>query len=666
MQRAAVPAIALMNRLKYLQKFLLISVLFAVPLVIVMSQYLVNVAHDIEFSAKEQLGLDYNEPLIDLLAVTQLHDALMSAALNGSTLFEADIATVRETISTRIAAVDAVDAELGADLQVNEAWAAIKATWDDLMLALPTLTAAESKTQHLWLNNQLLALITQVGNNSNLILDPDIDSYYLMNSVITTLPQTMEYFSQLRSDGTAALAKGALMPSDVTRLTILSGLAQSALDENIRSYAYTFAANPAIEAQLAEIAAANEQNLESFLNVLNTTLLTADAARQDGEILTSFVAISTQALDSSFGLYSAVANSLDELLEKRVDGIEQGRAFVVVVTLITLVATAYVFAGFYLSVKQTIAALDKASERIVKNQIPGDLVLQSRDELAQAAVAFNNVAKGLDLARREAVEATRMKDLFLATMSHELRTPLNAMIGFLHLMLYSGQLDDDNTHMAERSLANTNRLLTLINNILDLSRIATGGLEIVPTPLALRHISAGLFNDLKPLAQEKDLRLELSVDPTIPDSINHDETRLSQIVINLVSNAIKFTDKGTIDLMFKRHDERLVIQVKDTGVGIPQSKQQLIFDDFFQVDSTSTRKQQGAGLGLAIVKRLVLLMNGTINLVSDVGQGSTFTVELPLNLPHYEPTDRRKRAEFVFADSLNAQPALDAQGSTSK
>jgi len=317
--------------------------------------------------------------------------------------------------------------------------------------------------------------------------------------------------------------------------------------------------------------------------------------------------------------------------------------------------------------------LDSVTRQFAAGDMSARVPIKRKDELGMLATTFNEMAdhqqeyvKSLDLARREAEEATRMKDLFLATMSHELRTPLNAMIGFLHLMLYSGQLDDDNTHMAERSLANTNHLLTLINNILDLSRIATGGLEIVPTPLALRHISAGLFNDLKPLAQEKDLRLELSVDPTIPDSINHDETRLSQIVINLVSNAIKFTDKGTIDLMFKRHDERLVIQVKDTGVGIPQSKQQLIFDDFFQVDSTSTRKQQGAGLGLAIVKRLVLLMNGTINLVSDVGQGSTFTVELPLNLPHYEPTDRRKRAEFVFADSLNAQPALDAQGSTSK
>ncbi len=655
MQRAVIPAITLMNRLKYLQKFMLISILFAVPLIIVMSQYLTNVTNDINFSAKEQLGLDYNAPLVDLLALVQRHDALLSASLSGVTAFDADIATLQQAIDDQIAVVDAVDADLGRTLEVTDDWAAFKAAWSDLQAALPTLTAADNTDQHIWLASQLLALITQVGNNSNLILDPDIDSYYLMNSVITTLPQTMNYFSQLRSYGVTALASGALTPSDVTRLTILAGLAQSALEANTRSYSYSFAENAAVENQLAGIAATSQQNLEAFLSLLFSTLLAPEAGPAV-DLLPTYVAVSGQAIDGSLGLYHSVANSLDTLLEKRVDGIVQGRTVVVVIALITLVLTAYIFAGFYLSVKQTIAALTQASERIVKNQIPGDLVLESRDELAQAAVAFNNVAKGLDMARREAVEATRMKDLFLATMSHELRTPLNAMIGFLHLMLYSGQLDDDNTHMAERSLANTHRLLTLINNILDLSRIATGGLEIVPGSMSLRHIAAGLYNDLKPLAQEKSLRLELEVDPTFPDTINHDETRIAQIVTNLVSNAIKFTDKGTIDLMFKQRNDRLVIQVKDTGVGIPQLKQHLIFDDFFQVDSTSTRKQQGAGLGLAIVKRLVLLMNGTINLVSEVGMGSTFTVELPLDLPHYEPTDRRKRAEFVFADSMSAKP----------
>ena len=306
--------------------------------------------------------------------------------------------------------------------------------------------------------------------------------------------------------------------------------------------------------------------------------------------------------------------------------------------------------------------LDSVTRQFAAGDMSARVPIKRKDELGMLATTFNEMAdhqqeyvKSLDLARREAEEATRMKDLFLATMSHELRTPLNAMIGFLYLMIYSGQLDKDNQYMAERAQANTQRLLTLINNILDLSRIATGGMEIVPEKMSPRHIAAGLYNDLKLLAQEKDLTLELEVDPNLPDSILQDEARVSQIVTNLVGNAIKFTDKGTVTLTLKRRDDRFVIQVKDTGAGIPQSKQHLIFDDFFQVDSTSTRQKQGAGLGLAIVKRLLLLMGGTINVASEVGVGSTFTVELPLNLPPYEQRDRRKQAEHVFTASMNGQ-----------
>ena len=648
MQRAMSPAIALMNRLKYPQKFLLISFVFAVPLIIVISQYLVNVEYDIRFNSKEQLGLRYNAPLVDLLALVERHAALASATRSGATGLNENIQALQGDIAAQIEIVDAVDAELGGVLDTSASWSAVKQNWQTLQISVPSLGAADSIEQHIALTGQILALITESGNNSNLILDPDIDSYYLMNSVITTLPQTIEYFSQLRTYGMSLIASGIVTPADEARLTILVGLARTALEANTRSYNYAFDFNPSLEIRLADANVNHQQGHNTFLGTLDTSVL----ERTPNAMSETFFTQSSQVLDNSFVLYHQVSDALDGLIQERVDAFVNGRTFVVTVALLALAGTVYLFAGFYLSVKKTIAALDQASERIVSSYVTGDLVLESRDELAQAAVAFNNVAKRLDLARREAVEATRMKDLFLATMSHELRTPLNAMIGFLHLMIYSGQMDEDNVHMAQRSLANTQRLLTLINNILDLSRIATGGLEIVPDTIAPRHVAAGLYNDLKLLAQEKGLRLELEVDQTLPETINHDEARISQIVINLVGNAIKFTEAGTIDLEFKRHDDRLMIQVSDTGVGIPQSKQHLIFDDFFQVDSTSTRQQQGAGLGLAIVKRLVLLMNGTINLVSNVGQGSTFTVELPLDLPRYEPGDRRKQAEHVFVRSM--------------
>ncbi len=301
----------------------------------------------------------------------------------------------------------------------------------------------------------------------------------------------------------------------------------------------------------------------------------------------------------------------------------------------------------------------QVSQQYTKGNFEVRVPVRSRDELGALAETLNKAAsneqryiKELEAARRQAEDATRMKDLFLATMSHELRTPLNAIIGFLHLMIYSDQLDEDNTYMAERSLANTQRLLTLINNILDLSRIATGGLQIVPTAIQIRYVVAGLYNDLKMMAYEKGLRLSLEVDPMLPETVQHDETRIAQIITNLVGNAIKFTEKGEVSLKVQRADDMLRIEVRDTGIGIPKSKLGLIFDDFFQVDASSTRQQQGAGLGLAIVKRIVLLMNGKIHVDSEVGVGTTFVVELPLELPTLQTQDKPAPEHQVFAESI--------------
>ncbi|MBI5958772.1 MAG: PAS domain-containing protein [Chloroflexi bacterium] len=235
-------------------------------------------------------------------------------------------------------------------------------------------------------------------------------------------------------------------------------------------------------------------------------------------------------------------------------------------------------------------------------------------------------------ARREAETATRLKDLFLANMSHELRTPLNAIIGFLREMLYSQQLNDDNTHMAERCLANGQRLLMLINSVLDLSRLATGSLEIVPSSISLRDLASTIVEDFQIQAKEKGLVLRLELDPALPEAVIHDEERLIQITTNLLANAVKFTNKGTVKLELKQQDGRLIIRVSDTGIGIPSSMQQIIFQDFVQLDSSSKKRYGGAGLGLSIVSNLVDLMKGRVTVESEVGEFSVFTVDIPLQL----------------------------------
>jgi PAS domain S-box-containing protein len=233
-------------------------------------------------------------------------------------------------------------------------------------------------------------------------------------------------------------------------------------------------------------------------------------------------------------------------------------------------------------------------------------------------------------AQHSAIESSQMKSQFLATMSHELRTPLNAVIGYAQLQLAGmvGDMTAEQYQFQERILVNAQHLLQLINEVLDLSKIEAGRMELILAPFDLRACFEEVLQQNQVLAQNKGLMLRMNIDDKLPEVILGDRGRIKQIVINLVSNAIKFTDRGGVGLDVTLHDERSWrITVKDTGIGIPAHLQETIFDEFRQVDNGAERG--GTGLGLAIVRKLVLMMGGTIRLSSEVNLGSIFTVTLP-------------------------------------
>lgn len=229
-------------------------------------------------------------------------------------------------------------------------------------------------------------------------------------------------------------------------------------------------------------------------------------------------------------------------------------------------------------------------------------------------------------------ESLLFKDQFLATISHELRTPLNAIQGYAGLILQEDTLTEDITYMSTRILSNSERLLELINDVLDISRINAQRVEIVARPIALPKMIQSWYNDFKTQAETKNLEFELYLDPELPENILGDEARLTQVAANLIQNALKFTDKGKVSLLAKMSVSGWSFAVSDSGIGIPEIWQHLIFDEFRQVDSSSKRKHGGAGLGLAIVKKLCILMSGTITVTSKPGEGSTFTVGFPMEI----------------------------------
>ncbi|MCY7278797.1 MAG: GAF domain-containing protein, partial [Phormidesmis sp. CAN_BIN44] len=256
--------------------------------------------------------------------------------------------------------------------------------------------------------------------------------------------------------------------------------------------------------------------------------------------------------------------------------------------------------------------------------------------LAQQNQALENQRQQIQLQNLKLIEAAQLKSQFLATMSHELRTPMNAIMGFSQLLLRQNQLRPAQLEMVDRILNNAKNLLALINDILDLSRIEAGRLELKLDRFNLSDLLTSTTSELRSLADQKQLSLNVKLHLKDP-LVTNDSVRLRQILVNLLSNAIKFTDVGSVEVeMWGLSDDRLVISVRDTGIGIAPEDLTRIFDEFHQLDQSTTRRHAGTGLGLAITKWLVQMMGGTVRVESQLGEGSTFRVELPRRVERQE------------------------------
>ncbi len=364
-------------------------------------------------------------------------------------------------------------------------------------------------------------------------------------------------------------------------------------------------------------------------------------------------------------------------LDQKIAALTYQSILIAIVTLVLGVGMTFLFSR---QITTPLSELAEVASQMAGGNLTTRVRVQSNDEVGKLGTAFNAMAEAIQkreadlralaaglertvaertaelraqnealiranqelvIARRQAEDATQLKSQFLATMSHELRTPLNAVMGFSQLLLAgtSDPLTEDQARKIERILQNGQTLLELINDLLDLAKIEAGRIELINRPFTLSLWLSDVTRQLEALAVQRGLEFEVSLDKSLPEEIIGDPDRLKQILVNLLSNAIKFTERGMVAVVIKKQsDNTWAMIVSDTGIGIPSHALEYIFEEFRQVDGSPQRRYGGTGLGLAIVRRLVVMMGGSIRVTSTVGEGSVFTVQLPLVVEKASPT----------------------------
>jgi signal transduction histidine kinase len=348
-------------------------------------------------------------------------------------------------------------------------------------------------------------------------------------------------------------------------------------------------------------------------------------------------------------------------MEQTNQAIHRNRAILISAALVTAIMAmiaSYVIVRYV--IVKPVKHLRDVSDAIAAGKLNIRSQIQTGDEFEELSHAFNRMLHNLvamqqelrdvnvDLDRKvdelaqanmALFEMNRLKSDFLATMSHELRTPLNSIIGFSEVLAGTEQLNERQRRYASNIQSSGKMLLGMINDILDLAKIESGKMEVRTEDFSIRDVCEALTSLARPIAERKNIDLELRLDEAIP-LLRQDPGKLRQILYNLLSNAIKFTPEGgRVSLRVRTEGRFVVIDVADTGIGIAEEDREKIFEKFRQAggpgqeDGVLTREHQGTGLGLSIVRELTKLLGGDVHLESHPGQGSTFTIRLPMQLP---------------------------------
>lgn len=623
-------------KLEYAAYPVLAVLLLTIPFVIVVGELMDELDYEIQFAQKEQYGTEYHKKLVEVMQSTQIQ--------RGAVFFndiEVDIKKEELYQQRKMDELDLLSKKLKSKLEVIGLYNLLKIK--HLSLKKPTDESKDEVFENFtFFIKNVKNLMTHVADISNLITDPELKTYYLMNMNVNVIPEIIENISWARGkiSGIRSQEGQAFSKADKLQLFYIYKSLLAKEEEFERSVLVSFNESGSTRDALLKNFKATELSYKEFMLALKNVLEKNVVEISAEEIFS----LGTKTIDAYKLVYDNSSVVLNKLLQERIDKKQEKKVFInsfsalVIVGLVIGAFVSYTNSIKRYEAEQEIVKAKEGLEKEVEHRtmelskatnelVSGNIKLQK--EVKQREI----IQKEIEAAKEKAEEANRAKSEFLANMSHELRTPMNGIMGLTDLLLDS-PLNEEQKEFADLIYSSSDNLLMILNDILDLSKIEAGMVSVEEVPFDPVIMANELVKLYSPAASKKGLALSAEIKSKLPAVLKGDLAKIQQVLRNLLGNSLKFTEKGGvyIEVETKETDgaQNIYFYVRDTGIGISQDRQEKIFEKFTQADETTTRKFGGTGLGLTICRSFAEMMGGKVGVESEIGKGSRFWLCLPM------------------------------------